>query len=213
MEMHRKCIKYKGMPIPGVSLCQRRSRGHRCISPGLTQPVMQCRLPIAVLGEIPEAAAAPTGVGGGVRSATINTKRTMHEMHEILCLCGQLTCRQLMGFSPLLPHLSLLSLSRTGHGRWGDLDRGIDADHGLIPQEWPNPPFGPTPSIFGRSSIIQKDRDSEREHHLKEVPGVPVGVPSRVDLKPRVRDRASGTRCQARRKGKVICSHPCKICR
>ena len=139
--MRRKCIKHKGMPIPGVSLCQRLSRGHRCISPGLTQPVMQCRLPIAVLGEIPEAAAAPTGVGGGVRSATINTKRTMHEMHEILCLCGQLTCRQLMGFSPLLPHLSLLSLSRTGHGRWGDLDRGIDGG------PWAHPPGVAYPAI------------------------------------------------------------------
>ena len=29
------------------------------MSPGLTQPVKQCRLPVAVLGEKPEAAAAP----------------------------------------------------------------------------------------------------------------------------------------------------------
>ena len=71
------------MPIPGVSPCPRPSCGQHCISPGLTQSVMQCRFPVAELGGIPGAAAAPKFERCGARlrylvrvaeqgSATIN---------------------------------------------------------------------------------------------------------------------------------------------
>ena len=113
------------MPIPGVSLCPRRSRVQHCISPGLTQPVMQCRLPVAVLGEKPEAAAAP--------------KRWQEQRlryHNVPSQDNR-RARQVVGFSHYYPTCVLLSSSRTGHSWWGTLRaRARDSD-AFTPSEVP----------------------------------------------------------------------------